>query len=50
MCNQTASLKVEDVKHIAVAQGADTLVNYTKLHDSHMGLLSQKRLKCPSRM
>lgn len=28
MFNQTASLTVEVVKHIAVAQGADTTPNY----------------------
>lgn len=50
MCNQTAVVNVEDVKHIADAQGADTLVNYVKLFDKHMGLLSQKPLKYATRM
>jgi len=44
MCHQTASLKVEHIKHIAGVQGADTVVSYIKILDSHMGLLRQKHL------
>lgn len=50
MCNQTEVVNVEDVKHIADAQSADTLVNYVKLFDKHMGLLSQKPLNYATKM